>query len=240
MKNGQDLYFDRDECAKRITELFGVDTPQKEIAQNLGINQSTVSDLKNGKGMSMDTLYKIAMYYRVSFDYLVGISPVKDHNITPGDIQSICAATGMEETAVRGLIAIKDTPTGKGLQSLLVNHYISKASIHQSLYPGIDIPEISHDNRQTLLDLIGAFIVSAYNFSPDDVTFSIEPNGSVHIATPHDKKNIDISTPLQNISETINLSEIVMDRQIDDIIHALQSLKRNHVRRNMYSIWSGR
>jgi hypothetical protein len=90
-----------------------------------------------------------------------------------------------------------------------------------------------------LLDLICAFIVSAYDFSPDDVTFSIEPNGSIHITSPQDKKGTDISTPLQNISETINLSEIVMDRQIDDIICALQSLKRNHIRRNMYSIWSG-
>ena len=237
MKNGKDLYFDRDECSKRIIELFGANTPQKEIAQNLGIDQSTVSDLKNGKGMSMDTLYKIAVYYQVSFDYLVGISPIKDHNITPGDIQSVCAVTGMEELAVRGLLSIKDTPTGKGLQSLLVQHYVSKASIHQSLYPGIDTPEISHDSRPTLLDLIGSFMVSAYDYSPDTITFSIEPNGNMHIA--QDKEAFDINTPLLNISETINLSEIVMDRQIDGIIHALQMLKRNHIRRNMHSTWSG-
>ena len=236
MKNGKVQFFDRDECTKRINELFGTNTLQEEIAHNLGINQSTVSDLKKGKGMSLDTLYKIAAHYRVSFDYLVGLSPIKDYNITPTDIQSICAATEMGEIAVRGLLSVKNPTTGKGLEYLLANHYMTKAAVIESRSPGMDSAEITHDKQQTLLEKVCAFIVSANDYSSDAVTITLEPDGNMHISSPQEKKSTTISTSTQHVSQTVNLSEIVLNQQLDAIIKELQRMKSNHVRNRSSSI----
>ncbi|MGN1201999.1 MAG: helix-turn-helix domain-containing protein, partial [Eubacterium sp.] len=49
------------------------DLKQKDLAAYLLIDQSTYSDYENGKiNIPIDMLIKIADYYNVSLDYLVG------------------------------------------------------------------------------------------------------------------------------------------------------------------------
>lgn len=49
------------------------DKKQVELAKYLNIDQSTYSDYENGKiNISIDQLIKIADFYDVSLDYLVG------------------------------------------------------------------------------------------------------------------------------------------------------------------------
>ena len=49
------------------------DKKQIELAKNLNIDQSTYSDYENGKiNIPIDQLNKIADFYNVSLDYLVG------------------------------------------------------------------------------------------------------------------------------------------------------------------------
>ena len=49
------------------------DKKQIELAKNLNIDQSTYSDYENGKiNIPIDQLIKIADFYNVSLDYLVG------------------------------------------------------------------------------------------------------------------------------------------------------------------------
>lgn len=51
------------------------DKKQIELAQYLNIKQSTYSDYENGKiNIPIDMLIKIAVFYQVSLDYLVGLS----------------------------------------------------------------------------------------------------------------------------------------------------------------------
>lgn len=56
---------------RRVKELReDSDTPQKVIAEYLGVKQNTYSDYENGK--IKIPLVKLADYYKVSLDYLAG------------------------------------------------------------------------------------------------------------------------------------------------------------------------
>lgn len=61
---------------KRIYELRNdSDVKQVQIAQYLGVQQATYSDYENGKiNIPVEALIKIADFYQVSLDYLVGRS----------------------------------------------------------------------------------------------------------------------------------------------------------------------
>lgn len=49
------------------------DKKQKELAEYLGVQQNTYSDYETGKiNVPIETLIKLADYYKVSLDYLVG------------------------------------------------------------------------------------------------------------------------------------------------------------------------
>jgi len=55
------------------------DLKQKELAAYLSVDQSTYSDYENGRiNVPVDMLIKIADYYGVSLDYLVGRSDIKE------------------------------------------------------------------------------------------------------------------------------------------------------------------
>lgn len=51
------------------------DLTQKEIAEYLHIKQNTYSQYENGqRQLPIDVLVKLAEYYKVSTDYILGIS----------------------------------------------------------------------------------------------------------------------------------------------------------------------
>lgn len=51
----------------------------KQLAAYLSVDQSTYSDYENGRiNVPVDMLIKIADYYGVSLDYLVGRSDIKE------------------------------------------------------------------------------------------------------------------------------------------------------------------
>ncbi len=55
-----------------------LDLKQKEIAQYLHIKQNTYSQYENGqRQVPIDVLIKLAKYYNVSTDYILGISEDK-------------------------------------------------------------------------------------------------------------------------------------------------------------------
>ena len=54
------------------------DIKQKDIAQYLHIKQNTYSQYENGqRQLPIDTLIKLAQYYNVSTDYILGLSKEK-------------------------------------------------------------------------------------------------------------------------------------------------------------------
>lgn len=54
------------------------DLKQKELAAYLAVDQSTYSDYENGRiNVPADILIRLADYYKISLDYLVGRSNTK-------------------------------------------------------------------------------------------------------------------------------------------------------------------
>lgn len=65
---------------RRIADLReDSDVKQVTLASYLKVKQSTYSDYENGKiNIPVDALIKLADFYHVSLDYLVGRSDVKE------------------------------------------------------------------------------------------------------------------------------------------------------------------
>lgn len=61
---------------------------QKELGDIIGISQNTLSQYENGKREpDYETLKKIAEYFDVSTDYLLGLVDVKNPEANPDEIQ---------------------------------------------------------------------------------------------------------------------------------------------------------
>lgn len=69
-----------DKMFERIRDLReDNDLKQKDLASYLSVDQSTYSDYENGRiNVPVDMLIKIAEYYNISLDYLVGRSNTKE------------------------------------------------------------------------------------------------------------------------------------------------------------------
>lgn len=69
-----------DKMFERIRDLReDNDLKQKDLASYRSVDQSTYSDYENGRiNVPVDMLIKIAEYYNVSLDYLVGRSNTKE------------------------------------------------------------------------------------------------------------------------------------------------------------------
>ena len=74
------MYKRQDKMFERIRDLReDNDLKQKDLASYLSVDQSTYSDYENGRiNVPVDMLIKIAEYYNVSLDYLVGRSNTKE------------------------------------------------------------------------------------------------------------------------------------------------------------------
>ena len=94
------------------TQLAKHDMKQKELAAALGIrNENVVSYYCSGSRIpTLDLLCKIADIFGVSLDYLIGRTKTESPNV---DIQVACETTGLSETAVQAMRALK---TGSAIQ----------------------------------------------------------------------------------------------------------------------------
>ncbi len=80
ISHGEILYnVFKGEFAMRLKELReDNDLKQKELAEYLHIKQNTYSQYENGqRQLPIDILIKLAKYYNVSTDYILGLSKEK-------------------------------------------------------------------------------------------------------------------------------------------------------------------
>lgn len=97
---------------------------QKEIAAQIGISSGTLSEwCSDNKTASIDALPKIANYFGVSVDWLVGCSKERSRNEA---IQRIHNETGLSTLAITKLKVDKDICANEYIQTL--NQMIESAS----------------------------------------------------------------------------------------------------------------
>ena len=107
---------------RRLRELMEANKiTQEALASCLGIRRQTVSLYKSGQSKpDVDQLYKIARFFRVSSDYLIGISDIQS---TDADVQQVCEFSGLSENVVNQLRDWKNSPRNKdGLYFTFLNH----------------------------------------------------------------------------------------------------------------------
>lgn len=74
---------------------------QTTLAGLLGISKSAISTYENGLRMpSEDTLIDIARYFKVSVDYLLGISPIRNTVRTTFTDEELAAAEAVFTTLI--------------------------------------------------------------------------------------------------------------------------------------------
>lgn len=88
--------------AKRLCSLMvECGENQKELAEELGVKQQTISYYRNGQSTpDADNLIKIARHYGVTTDFLLGLTEV---STTDTDLKAVCEYTGLCEGAVKVL-----------------------------------------------------------------------------------------------------------------------------------------
>lgn len=90
------------ELSSRLKQLMderGV--KQKTLAEYLGITRQAVAQYVSGTTKpNTDVLAKIAQFFSVSADYLLGISPIQTQDITT---QEMCAQLGLSEWNIESL-----------------------------------------------------------------------------------------------------------------------------------------
>ncbi len=94
----------RETFSKRVYHLRlakGAEYTRQKVANELGISRASLEYYEKGQRMpDIEVAAKIAEYYNVSTDYLLGRSDVKTVNT---NLQSICEFTGLTEEAVLNL-----------------------------------------------------------------------------------------------------------------------------------------
>lgn len=101
---------------------------QNDIAAALGVSISTLSDwINNKKTISIDNLVKVARYFGVSADYLLGLSSEQSPDQS---MQGACMLTGLSGSAIKRLhffCNLKDYETIEFINNLIKNSYFVTA-----------------------------------------------------------------------------------------------------------------
>lgn len=141
----------------------------------MGYSQSTIGKWRSAMPTA-DKLIKVAQYFGVSMDYLVGLSPYKKHeiqNLTAGDM-------GLSENAVKALVECKkQSPSVIQAVNLLLENEYNR--------PCLDCPEAG----LSALRYLSMYLF--FNESGVDGDFSFMPNGEV---TQSNSDNLVLSVPM--------------------------------------------
>lgn len=128
------------ECLSALVEekkKFGLS--QKEIAAEIGVSSGTLSEwCSDNKTPMIDALPKLANYFGVPADYLIGLTDVRSRNET---LQSIHEKIGLSQTAISRLMVdreLNDSPYLSFLNQLIENPCISDLAALVDAYTNAD------------------------------------------------------------------------------------------------------
>lgn len=88
--------------SKRLQDVI---SDPKALAKHLGVSVQAINQYKQGTAFpKVENLIKIADYYNISLDYLIGITDTKNRNTT---MQAVCEYTGLSEDSIAFLNRMK-------------------------------------------------------------------------------------------------------------------------------------
>lgn len=151
--------------AQRLIQLReDNDVTQQTLADDLGITRQSLSLYeKADRTTNIDLLYKIAKYFNVSADYLLGFTKNKT---TDTNLKAVCDYIGLSEEAVKTLSDIKKSvEDGVALQPQILKYlsYIISWNIEEFVtdiaFNHAAIQE-KKDEKEQLYDTINDFSVT--------------------------------------------------------------------------------
>lgn len=110
---------------ERIAHLLRIkNITQKELASAVGVHSNVISYwCKSVRTPSAEQVAIIAKYFKVTTDYLLGLTDVETPN---HDVQSICRVVGLSEQSANNLIrAMKSEGPGESRDALAINAVLS-------------------------------------------------------------------------------------------------------------------
>lgn len=145
--------FSVDKFSERLKELRAEKTLQ-EVADGVGITRVAMGYYEKGERKpDIEILFKIADYYKVSADYLIGLSDVKTPDI---DIQGIAAKTGLSERTIEKICSINNLPHNiEPLNILLLSANFESALFHIGKYIEVvkDVEALRIKRREMLQEV---------------------------------------------------------------------------------------
>lgn len=114
--------------AQRLSELI---TDANALKEHLGVTLQAVNQYKLGIARpSLENLCKIARFYDVSTDYLLGLTETQS---VKEDVQATCKTTGLTEKAIEAIKKLKEYKTINVLDQVLKNEQFAflLAAIHR-------------------------------------------------------------------------------------------------------------
>ena len=113
--------FDCNIFCERVNSLFG-NTGQMELAEKINLSQGVISSIKNKKvkAPGADTVFKIARYFNVSADWLLGMPNAS--KTTDKATKELCAALGLSEYAIAKLSDQENGGFRKAIDFLFEQH----------------------------------------------------------------------------------------------------------------------
>lgn len=102
---------------------------QTELAKNINVTRQAISLYANGQSTpDINILCKIAKYFKVSSDYLLGLSDSKSSNIND---REVCSTLGLTDESIETLKALKNDKHPLSTENYLraINDFISYSYI---------------------------------------------------------------------------------------------------------------
>lgn len=114
-----------DRLSDLVEEKKSTGLSHNEICEQAGVGSGAMSDwLSDNKTANIDSLCKLATYFGVSADYLLGISELKTYKVHP---RAACELTGLSESAFKTVWALSSyrNTDPKNLLKNTLNDFLS-------------------------------------------------------------------------------------------------------------------
>lgn len=143
---------------------------QQGLADVIGGTRQVVSQYRNGDVVpNMDKIIKIADFFNVSCDYLVGRTDVETTDIT---IKEISKITGLNENAIKSLKSLKRMADDFGIISILdtINMLLNENNFENGILSSIDsYLNMKIDNVELKLTTRGTFVDDIHIITADSL-----------------------------------------------------------------------